>query len=118
MRRNQDCQNILRVWLFGCGYAAIICAACLALVPALYGQESSSAPVPGNEPTSWRRFSFGGRVNGYPFNLLNNKDVNLSPANTTQSWAISTSNNYLKIAFGPSVEFRVRRKLTLCGEFL
>jgi hypothetical protein len=118
MRGNQDCQNLLVVWLVRCGYAAAISGACLALAPALCGQESSSAPVPRNEPTSWRRFSFGGRVNGYPFNVLNNKDVNLSPANTTQSWAISTSNNYLKIAFGPSVEFRLTRKLTLCGEFL
>ena len=28
------------------------------------------------------------------------------------------TNNYLKIAFGPSIEFRVNRKFTLCGEFL
>jgi hypothetical protein len=90
----------------------------LALVPAIYGQASSSAPVPEDAPSGWRRLSFGGRVNGYPFNLLNNKDVSLSPAGTTQSWAISTSNNYLKIAVGPSLEFRLTRKFTLCGEFL
>ena len=90
----------------------------LVLVPAIYGQESSSAPVPEDAPSGWRRVSFGGRLNGYPFNLLNNKDVSLSPAGTTQSWTISTSNDYLKIAFGPSVELRLTRKFTLCGEFL
>jgi len=90
----------------------------LVLTPAIYGQVSSSAPVPEDAPSGWRRVSFGGRVNGYPFNLLNNKDVNLSPANTTQTWAITTSNNYLKIALGPSLEFRLTRKFTLCGEFL
>jgi hypothetical protein len=118
MGRNQDCQTLLGVWLFRCDYAAALFGAYLALAPAIYGQESSSAPVIENVPSGWRRFSFGGRLNGHPFNVLNNKDVSLSPVNTTQSWAIGTTNNYLKIAFGPSLEFRLTRKFTLCGEFL
>ena len=118
MPRNQECQTLPGVWLFRYGYAVAIFGGYLVLLPAIYGQESSSAPVPEDAPSGWRRFSFGGRLNGYPFNLLNNKDVNLAPANTTQSWAISTSNNYLKIAFGPSLEFRLTRRFSLCGEFL
>jgi Outer membrane protein beta-barrel domain len=117
MERNGNCR-VLSVWLFSSRCAAAIFGWYLALAPAIYGQGSSSVPVPDNSPSGWRRFSFGGRVNGYPFNLLNNKDVSLSPASTTQSWAITTSNNYLKIALGPSLEFRLTRKFTLCGEFL
>ena len=108
----------LSVWSFRRRCVAALFGWYLVLVPAIYGQESSSAPVLENAPSGWRRLSFGGRLNGYPFNLLNNKDVSVSPANTTQSWAITTSNNYLKIAFGPSLEFRLTRKFTLCGEFL
>src|SRR5258708_7716165 len=87
-------------------------------MPAIYGQVSSSAPVPDEMPSVWRRLSFGGRVNGYPFNLLNNKDVSLTPANTTQSWSITTSNNYLKIALGPMLELRLTRRFTRCGDFI
>jgi len=115
--RNGDDQ-VLSVRRFGPRYAAALFGSYLAIVPAIYGQVSSSAPVPDDVPSGWRRLSFGGRVNGYPFNLLNNKNVSFTPANTTQSWSITTSNNYLKIAFGPSIEFRVNRKFTLCGEFL
>jgi|SRR5579863_4879747 len=118
MRSNRDCRTLLGVWLLRRRYAAAVFGACLALAPAVHGQESSSAPAPEGVPSGWRRFSFGGRLNGYPFNVLDNKDVNLSPANSIQTWAISTTNNYLKIAFGPSLEFRLTRKFTLCGEFL
>jgi hypothetical protein len=110
--------GILCVWLFRCSAAAAACGAYLAVLPAIYGQESSSTPLPETSPSSWRRLSFGGRLNGLPLNVLNNKTVSLAPANTTQSWDISTSNNYLQIAFGPSLEFRLTSKLTLSGEFL
>ena len=50
--------------------------------------------------------------------MLNNKDISSSPANTTQTQSISTTNDYLKVAFGPTMEFRLTRKFTLCGEFL
>ncbi|PYT26765.1 MAG: hypothetical protein DMG57_20610 [Acidobacteria bacterium] len=118
MRRNQDCQTPLGVWLFNYAYPAAIIGAYLALTPAVYGQASSSASVPENGPSGWRRFSFGGRLNGYPLNVLNNKDISSSPANTTQTQSISTTNDYLKVAFGPTMEFRLTRKFTLCGEFL
>jgi len=106
------------VRLFNCAYPAAIIGAYLAIAPAVYAQMSSSAPVPENGPSGWRRLSFGGRLNGYPFNVLNNKDISSTPANTTQTQSISTTNNYLKIAFGPTLEFRLNRKFTLCGEFL
>jgi hypothetical protein len=100
--------------------AAAFCSSWLAFLPAVYGQESSSSSAPVAEPqsTGWRRFSFGGRVNGYPFNVLNNKDVNFNVTALNQAWAVSTVNNYLKIAFGPTVEVRVFRDFSLCGEFL
>ena len=53
-----------------------------------------------------------------PFNVLNNHDVNFNVAATNQAWAITTSNNYLQIAFGPSLEVRLFRGFSLCGEFL
>jgi len=53
-----------------------------------------------------------------PFNVLNNKDVTVTPANTSQSWSFSTSNTYLQVAFGPSLELRLTRKFALAGEFL
>ena len=95
-----------------------MCGNYQALAPPVYGQEASSAPVPEPEPQGWRRFSFGGRLNGLPFNVLSNKDENLTPANATASYAFHTSNTYLQIAFGPSLEFRVTRAFTLSGEFL
>ncbi|HVP47130.1 MAG TPA: hypothetical protein VMT32_11125 [Bryobacteraceae bacterium] len=74
--------------------------------------------MPEPEPLGWRRFSFGGRLNGLPFNVLNNKDVNLTPANSTASYAYHTTNSYLQIEFGPSLEFRVTRSFALSAEFL
>jgi len=97
---------------------AIICGIFLAALPALHGQQSSSAPVEETEATGWRRLSFGGRVNGYPFNVMHNKDVSVTPANTTATWAISTTNDYTKISFGPTLEFRVWGKFAVCGELL
>jgi hypothetical protein len=88
------------------------------MAQAAYGQESSSVLVPEPESTGWRRFSFGGRLNGLPFNVLNNHDVNFNVTAANQAWSVSTTNNYLKIAFGPSLEFRVSRRFTLSGEFL
>lgn len=97
---------------------SIFCGILLAGLPALYGQaSSSSAPVPETEPTGWRRLSFGGRVNGYPFNLMHNKSVNLTPSATVTE-AISTSNNYQKISYGPSLEFRITHKFAVNGELL
>jgi len=97
---------------------AIICGIFLAALPALYGQGSSSAPVEQTEATGWRRLSFGGRVNGYPFNVMHNTSVTVTPANTTATWAISTTNNYEKISFGPSLEFRIWGKFSVNGELL
>ena len=107
-----------RTWLNTCAFAAVFCSSWLAFAPAVCGQESSSAAVAEPESTGWRRFSFGGRVNGYPFNVLQNHDVNFNVTATNQAWAISTTNNYLKIAFGPSLEVRLFRGFSLCGEFL
>lgn len=96
---------------------AILCGVSLIALPTLQGQESSSTPAPEEAPTGIRRFSFGFRVAGYPFNPLHNKDENFT---TTQSipatFTISTVNNYLKTGFGPSVEFAVSRRFTLSGE--
>lgn len=94
--------------------AVALYSSCLAV----YGQESSSAPLPEPESTGWRRFSFGGRLNGLPFNVLSSHDVNFNVAATNQAWAITTTNNYLQIAFGPSLEVRLFRGFSLCGEFL
>jgi hypothetical protein len=103
-----------RSWLSRFVLAAAVYSSCLAV----YGQDSSSVPTPEPEPTGWRRISFGGRLNGMPFNVLSNHDVNFNVAATNQAWAITTSNNYLQIAFGPSVEVRLFRGFSLCGEFL
>jgi len=116
MQRNR-CGSACGVWRSWCAFLTVLCGAYLALAPAAYGQESSSAPVPEPEPLGWRRFSFGARLNGLPFNVLNNKDVNLAP-NSTTTYAFHTTNTYLQIEFGPSVEFRVTRRFTLCGELL
>src|SRR5579872_661846 len=96
---------------------AILFGILLAALPALHGQESSSTPVPEKEGTGLRRLSFGGRVNGYPFNLLHNHDVKLTPSSTVTT-TISTSNNYEKISFGPSVELRLTHKFAVNGELL
>ena len=101
-------------WLLRFVLPAALCSFCLAA----YGQESSSAPLPEPESTGWRRFYLGGRLNGLPFNVLNNHDLNFNVAATNQAWAITTSNNYLQIAFGPSLEVRLFRGFSLCGEFL
>lgn len=99
---------------FRCTLVAVFCT----FMPAICGQESSSTAVPEPETTGWKRFSFGGRLNGLPFNVLANKDVNYNVTATNQAWAISTTNNYLKIAFGPSLEVRLFKGFSLCGEFL
>jgi hypothetical protein len=97
------------------GFIAVLCGACL-LAPSIFAQESSSAPLPEPEPMGLRRLSFGARLNGMPFNVLNNKDVNLAPANATQSYAYHTTDTYLQIEFGPSLEFRITRSFTLSAE--
>jgi len=108
-----------RTSLTRCVLAAAFCSACLALAPAVYGQESSSSvPVPEPESTGWRRISFGGKVDGYPFNVLNNHDVNFNVTALNQAWAVTTTNNYLKIAFGPTVEVRLFKGFSLSGAFL
>jgi len=95
----------------------IVCGIGLLLLPVLHAQESSSTPAPEETPTGFRRFSFGFRVAGYPFNPMHNKTENFT---TTQSipatYQIQTSNNYLKVGFGPSVEFAVTRRFSLVGE--
>lgn len=106
------------MWLGQCGIAAASLGIFLTLAPATYGQTSTSKPLPEQKPSGWRRFSFGGRINGLPFNVLNNKTVNISPANTSQSWSISTTNNYTKIAYGPSLEFRLTTRFAIGGELL
>ena len=98
-------------------FKVIFCGILLAS-PALYGQASSSSrPVPETEATGWRRLSFGGRVNGYPFNLMRNKDVTVTPSATVTE-AISTANNYQKISYGPSLEFRITHRFAVNGELL
>ena len=96
---------------------AIVCGIGLIVLPVLRAQESSSTPAPEETPTGFRRFSFGFRVAGYPFNPLHNKNDNFT---TTQSipatYMISTINNYLRVGFGPSVEFAVTRRFTVVGE--
>ncbi len=96
---------------------AIVCGIGLVLAPGLYGQSSSSTPAPEEVPT--RKFSFGFRVAGYPFNPFHNKTLNFT---TTQAvpatFMINTTDNYLKVGFGPSVEYYVSRRFTLVGELL
>jgi len=109
-----------RTRLRRCALAAAFCASCL-FVPALYGQQSSSsssAPIPEPETTGWRRFSFGGRLNGLPFNVMANHDVNFNVTALNQAWAVSTTNNYLKLAFGPSLELRLFKGFSVAGELL
>lgn len=96
---------------------AIICGIGFTLLPVLHAQESSSTPAPEEIPKGIHRFAFGFRVAGYPFNPMHSKDENFT---TTQAipatYMISTVNNYLKVGFGPSVEFAVTRRFTLVGE--
>ncbi len=97
---------------------AILCGLSLTLLPVLHGQESSSAPVPEEAATGIKRWSFGFRVAGYPFNPLHN--VSQTVYSTVDSLlatsTISTSNNYLQVGFGPAVEFAATRHFTLVGE--
>jgi len=96
---------------------AIVCGIGLILLPVLHAQESSSTPAPEETPRGIRRFSFGFRVAGYPFNPLHNKTENFTTTQTIPAtYQISTANNYLKVGFGPSVEFAVTRRFTLVGE--
>ena len=96
---------------------AIVCGLGLIALPALHGQESSSTPAPEETPHGIHRMSFGFRVAGYPFNPLANKDVNFTTTDSVPAtFLIQTSNNYLKVGFGPSVEFAISKRFTLVGE--
>ena len=97
--------------------AAIFFGLSVMATSALYGQSSSSAPVPEDLPTGIRRFSFGFRVAGYPFNPLKNKDENFTTSDSVPAtFTIQTTNNYLKVGFGPSVEFAITRQFAVAGE--
>jgi hypothetical protein len=78
----------------------------------LYGQTStsSSAPEPEPPPSSWRRLAVGFRVNGLPFNVMHNHDVSVATTDSLANSTYSTSNTYLQLAFGPSLEFFRARK--------
>jgi len=96
---------------------AIVCGIGLMAMPVLHAQESSSTPAPEETPTGLKRFSFGFRVAGYPFNPMHNKDQNFTTTQTIPAtYTISTINNYLKVGFGPSVEFAITRRFSLVGE--
>lgn len=96
---------------------AILCGIGLILLPVLQAQESSSTPAPEETPKGIHRFSFGFRVAGYPFNPMHNKTENFTTTQTVPAtYSISTVNNYLKVGFGPSVEFALSRRFTLVGE--
>ena len=96
---------------------AMVCGISFLLAPVLYGQESSSTAAPEEAPTGIRRLSFGFRVAGYPFNPMHNKTENFTTTQTIPAtYSISTANNYLKVGFGPSVEFAMTRRFTLVGE--
>lgn len=95
---------------------ALVCGICLMTMPAAYGQESSSTPEPEVKPTGWKRLSIGIRVAGYPFNVLSNKDVNITTTNPPATFAISTSNTYLQVGVGPSLEYALFGKFSLAAE--
>jgi hypothetical protein len=96
---------------------AVVSGLCLTVMPVLYGQQSSSTPIPEAAETGWRRFNFGFSVAGYPFNVLNNKDTNI---NTTTpavgTYDVTTSNTYQQVGIGPAVEFAITRKFSLAAE--
>jgi hypothetical protein len=96
----------------------LVCGICLTMIPAVYGQESSSTPEPEVKPTGWKRLSIGFRVAGYPFNVLNNKDVNITTTTPAATIAISTSNTYLQVGVGPSLEYALFGKFSLAGELI
>ena len=96
---------------------AIVCGTGLVLLPVLHAQESSSAAAPEEMPKGIRRLSVGFRVAGYPFNPLHNVTDNFTTTGTVPAtYTITTSNDYMKIGFGPSLEFAVTRRFTLVGE--
>lgn len=95
----------------------LLCCIGLAFAPAIQAQESSSTAAPEEMPAGIRRFLFGFRVAGYPFNPMHNKDHNFTTTQTVPAtFTISTVNNYMKVGFGPSVEFEVTRRFSLVGE--
>jgi hypothetical protein len=96
---------------------AFFCGISLLMIPALLGQASSSKPVPEERPTGIRRLSIGFRVAGYPFNVLQNKDESFTTTDSTPAtFTIKTTNNYLKVGFGPSLEFALSKRFSLSGE--
>lgn len=98
---------------------ALIYGIGLIVMPVLYGQQSSSTPAPEETPKGIHRLSAGFRVAGYPFNQFHNKTENFTTTQTVPAtFNIQTSNNYMKVGFGPSVEFAVTRRFTLVGELL
>ncbi len=96
---------------------ALACGICLTMMPAVYGQ-SSSTPEPEVKPTGWKRLSIGFRVAGYPFNVLSNKDVNITTTTPPATFAISTSNTYMQVGVGPSLECALFGKFSFAAELL
>src|SRR2546430_9265695 len=86
----------LSVWSFRCRCVAALFGWYLVLVPAIYGQESSSAPVLEEAPSGWRRVSFGGRLKGYSLNFANKKKVSPSPAGPKPNLAYTTPHHQFK----------------------
>ncbi len=95
---------------------ALVCGICLMMMPAMYGQESSSTPVPEVQSTGWKRLSIGFRVVGYPFNVLDNKDQTIYQTFPAATFAISTSNTYMQVGVGPSLEYALFGKFSLAAE--
>jgi hypothetical protein len=95
---------------------ALACGICFSLMPALHGQESSSTPVPETKETGWKKLSIGFRVAGYPFNVMHNKDVNTTTTNPAATFAISTSNTYMQVGAGPSVEYAAFGHISFAAE--
>lgn len=97
-------------------WPVVVCGVCFTMMPVLHGQSSSSTPVPEEKPTGWHKLSIGFRVVGYPFNILDNKDVNITTTSPPATIAISTSNTYLQVGFGPSLEYALFGKFSLAAE--
>jgi hypothetical protein len=95
---------------------AIVCGVCFTMIPVVCGQGSSSAPEPEATPTGWKRLSVGVRVAGYPFNVLENKTLNPAIASPPSTESIATSNTYLQVGFGPSLECALFGKFSLAAE--
>ncbi len=95
---------------------AVVSGICLTSLPVLYGQQSSSTPMPEAAEKGWRRLNFGFSIAGYPFNVLNNKNANINTTNPVGTYDVATSNTYQQVGVGPAVEFAVTRKFSLAGE--